>query len=38
MAPGFDPEDWPSLVDEKWHRDVFEYYGYRPWWEDCPVY
>jgi sporulation protein YlmC with PRC-barrel domain len=38
LAPGFDPERWPSLADEKWHRDVFEYYGYRPWWEDSPVY
>ena len=33
-APGFDPESWPSMANEKWHRDVFEYYGYRPWWED----
>ena len=38
MAPGFDPDQWPSLADEKWHRGVFEYYGYQPWWEDVPVY
>jgi len=38
LAPGFDPEHWPSLADEKWHRDLLDYYGSRPWWEDCPVY
>jgi len=32
-APGFDPERWPSMADEQWHRDVFSYYGYQPWWE-----
>jgi hypothetical protein len=34
LAPGFDPEHWPAMADEKWLRNVFEYYGYRPWWED----
>jgi sporulation protein YlmC with PRC-barrel domain len=32
-APGFDPEHWPAMSDEKWHRDVFQYYGHRPYWE-----
>ena len=32
-APGFDPEHWPSMADEQWHRDVHSYYGYEPWWE-----
>jgi len=36
-APGFDPEHWPSMANETWHREVFDYYGYRPWWEDSLV-
>jgi len=22
-APGFDPDHWPSMADEKWNRDVY---------------
>lgn len=32
-APGFDPEYWPSMSDEKWNRDVYKYYGRSPYWE-----
>jgi sporulation protein YlmC with PRC-barrel domain len=32
-APGFDPEHWPSMSSEKWHREVHQYYGYLPYWE-----
>jgi sporulation protein YlmC with PRC-barrel domain len=32
-APGFDPDHWPSMSDEKWHREVFSFYGHRPYWE-----
>ena len=32
-APGFDPEHWPSMSDEKWNRDVYKYYGRSPYWE-----
>ncbi|HEX7553447.1 MAG TPA: PRC-barrel domain-containing protein [Geothrix sp.] len=32
-APGFDPEHWPSMSDEKWNRDIYKYYGRSPYWE-----
>jgi sporulation protein YlmC with PRC-barrel domain len=32
-APGFDPDHWPSMADEKWNRDVYKYYGHLPYWE-----
>jgi len=32
-APGFDPNHWPTMSDEKWNRDVYKYYGRSPYWE-----
>jgi sporulation protein YlmC with PRC-barrel domain len=32
-APGFDPDHWPSMGDEKWNRDVYKYYDRSPYWE-----
>jgi hypothetical protein len=32
-APGFDPDKWPSMSDEKWNRDVYKYYERAPYWE-----
>jgi sporulation protein YlmC with PRC-barrel domain len=32
-APGFDPDHWPMLSDEKWNRDVYAYYEVPPYWE-----
>ena len=32
-APGFDPDAWPSMADEKWNRDVYKYYQRPPYWE-----
>jgi sporulation protein YlmC with PRC-barrel domain len=32
-APGFQPDNWPSMADEQWHRNVASYYGYKPWWD-----
>ena len=32
-APGFDPDKWPSMAEEKWNRDVYKYYGRSPYWE-----
>lgn len=32
-APGFDPDHWPSMADEKWNRNLYEYYGRPPYWE-----
>ena len=32
-APGFDADNWPSMADEKWNRDVYKYYDRSPYWE-----
>lgn len=32
-APGFDSDNWPSMSDEKWNRDVYKYYERPPYWE-----
>jgi len=32
-APGFDADNWPSMSDEKWNRDVYKYYERPPYWE-----
>jgi len=32
-APGFDSGQWPSMSDEKWNRDIYNYYGRSPYWE-----
>lgn len=31
-APGFDKDDWPNLADTALGRDVYDYYGRRPYW------
>ena len=32
-APGFDKDNWPSMADESWAREVHTYYRARPYWE-----
>jgi sporulation protein YlmC with PRC-barrel domain len=32
-APGFDPDNWPTMSEEKWNRDVYKYYDRSPYWE-----
>ena len=32
-APGFDADNWPTMSDEKWNRDLYNYYGRPPYWE-----
>jgi sporulation protein YlmC with PRC-barrel domain len=32
-APGFDSDNWPSMAEEKWNRDVYKYYDRAPYWE-----
>jgi sporulation protein YlmC with PRC-barrel domain len=32
-APGFNPDQWPAMADEKWNRDVYKYYDRTPYWE-----
>ena len=29
-APGFDPEHWPSMADDTWHRQVHSFYDIAP--------
>lgn len=32
-APGFDPDHWPAMSDEKWNREIYKYYDRSPYWE-----
>lgn len=32
-APGFDSDNWPSMAEEKWNRDIYKYYERSPYWE-----
>lgn len=36
-APGFDKENWPTNADHGYISSVYEYYGYRPHWENIDV-
>jgi len=31
-APGFDADHWPAMSDEKWNKDVYQFYGRSPYW------
>lgn len=31
-APGFDKDHWPSTSDHVWMADIYNYYGYHPYW------
>lgn len=31
-ASGFDKDNWPGTGDRDWLVDVYNYYGYRPYW------
>jgi len=31
-APEFTEKEWPRMSDPVWVRDVYSYYGYRPYW------
>jgi len=32
-APGFDANQWPSMANEKWNREIYKYYDRSPYWE-----
>ncbi|MDX9850122.1 MAG: PRC-barrel domain-containing protein [Anaerolineaceae bacterium] len=32
-APGFDKDNWPEVTEHAWLVDVYNYYGYRPYWD-----
>ena len=31
-APGFDKNRWPVTSEHAWMTDVYEYYGFNPYW------
>jgi sporulation protein YlmC with PRC-barrel domain len=32
-APGFDKDNWPNNSEHAWLFDVYDYYGYNPYWK-----
>ncbi len=32
-APGFDKDNWPATDHNTWLVDVYDYYGYHPYWK-----
>ncbi len=32
-APGFDKNHWPETGDRDWLNNVYEYYGFEPYWK-----
>jgi sporulation protein YlmC with PRC-barrel domain len=32
-APGFDSDNWPDMSDATWGTQIYQHYGYRPYWE-----
>jgi len=32
-APGFDKNNWPDMADPSWESQVYNYYGYKPYWD-----
>jgi uncharacterized protein YjbJ (UPF0337 family)/sporulation protein YlmC with PRC-barrel domain len=33
-APGFDKDHWPEMADRQWGAGIYDYYGYRPYWQE----
>lgn len=33
-APGFDKDNWPETGDNTWLVEVYDYYGYAPYWRE----
>lgn len=32
-APGFDKAHWPEFTDRAWGVEIYEHYGYEPYWD-----
>ncbi len=32
-APGFERNDWPDFADPDWGTQIYNYYGYDPYWD-----
>ncbi len=33
-APGFDKDNWPDMADPNFGKQVYGYYGYKPYWDE----
>jgi len=33
-APGFDKDNWPDMADPTFGNNIYQHYGYKPYWED----
>ncbi len=33
-APGFDKDSWPDMADPTFGRKIYDYYGYKPYWDE----
>jgi sporulation protein YlmC with PRC-barrel domain len=31
-APGFDHNNWPQTLNRDWVAEVYDHYGYKPYW------
>jgi sporulation protein YlmC with PRC-barrel domain len=36
-APGIEKGEWPDLKDRAYVTRAYEFYGYKPYWNDVPV-
>jgi len=32
-APGFDKDNWPDMADSAWGNEIYQHYGYEPYWD-----
>jgi sporulation protein YlmC with PRC-barrel domain len=32
-APGFDPQNWPTMAQPVWASRLYQYYGVEPYWD-----
>jgi sporulation protein YlmC with PRC-barrel domain len=32
-ATGFDKSNWPNMADPAWGSTLYQYYGYKPYWD-----
>jgi len=32
-APAFDKNHWPDMSNMEWGRNIFNYYGFEPYWD-----
>ena len=33
-ARGFEPNQWPTMADERWHNEMYDQFGQTPYWRD----